>query len=248
MKKKVILCAISFLYGGYCSATEVNADNASISEATPNLEKKSSKSKQKIKQVYENSTELRIVTRALNSSVVAAKTVTFLLSPSNVGIHSKDDLKGKLIEDIKDQSITLNPLFEIEKEVSAYKKQIEQKIPEINNNTQFNNLGFRPAKPYWSLIYDATDKDVKNGYSLKFGALYSPTHSNKGKNSKSNLDVSCTYISEPRSLDDWKLNDYQLVQHTKVTIVRECTDIAKKHLDSMAQSFAEKQLKDESIN
>lgn len=182
---------------------------------------------------YESSTQLRIVKFSDSVKVTAAKTTLLLLVGGSMAGSSKEDIKGSLIEDITDKEKLKNPLFDIEPAIKNYKDTILKDHPYIKDKYL---LGFfvKPTRPYWSLIYEKSDKSVKNGYALFFGARHVNLSSK-----------SCVYQSKSYSLEQWKANDYQLVAEERVKIVEECSSQFKRSMDELAKKSIDKYKEDQ---
>ena len=198
-----------------------------------NVAERSAKSNDADDGRYQSSTELRIVKFSDSVKVTAAKTTLLLLVGGNLAGTSKDEIKGSLIEDVVDRAKLQNPLFDIEPALKAYKDTIFKEHPYIKDK-YLTGFFVKPTRPYWSLIYDKSDKSVKNGYALFFGAQHVNLPS-----------TNCIYQSKPYSLEQWKANDYQLVAEERAKIVEQCTSTFKTNIDDLVKKSVDKYKEDQ---
>lgn len=174
-----------------------------------------------------NMQSLSIVNRSDTGVGVALKVAEFFISGSASGFD-KHDLVGSEIKDLKNKEIGKNPIYEIQKNI---KKYIDEYALKNNNNEITEKKYFRPIyivpiKPHWSLVYDASDAKIKDGYNLNFGVKMVRVLRQKILNNQikyESAETSCIYKSKPLDLNDWKANDYQKVAEYREIAINTCT-------------------------
>jgi len=236
MKDRIFLATICLVAGSQVSANIANTA-ASLPQYKSQEPIKTSTSKDK--GIYGNSTELKIVKLSDSVKVTAAKTTLMLLVGGSLAGTSKEQLKGSDIINVQDREKLKNPLFEISKNTSNYEKEIVSKYPFIGEENSLNFFQLEPTAPYWSLIYDNSDKTIKKGYSLNFGAETSSQNMNNKKKTAFQWYKNCSYKSKPYTLEAWEANDFQLVSEYRKKIVEECTGTFKNHLDQAVNKLVE---------
>ena len=236
MKDKIFLATICFILGSQVSA---NVANTAASLPQYNSQEPIKSAVDKDKGIYGNSTELKIVKLSDSVKATAAKATLMLLVGGTLAGTSKEQLKGSDIINVQNREKLKNPLFEISENTSDYKKEIVSKYPFIEKETSFILFLLKPTEPYWSLIYDNSDKTIKKGYSLNFGAESPSQNINNKKKIAIQWYKNCSYKSEPHTLEAWEANDFQLVSEYREKIVEECTSIFKNHLDQAVNKLVE---------
>ncbi len=236
MKDKIFLAIICFIVGSQVSANTANTV-ASLPQYKSQEPIKSPAGKDK--GIYGNSTELKIVKLSDSVKVTVAKTTLMLLVGGTLAGTSKEQLKGSDIINVQNREKLKNPLFEISENTSNYKKEIVSKYPFIGKENSLNFFQLEPTVPYWSLIYDNSDKTIKKGYSLNFGAETSSQNMNNKKKTAIQWYKNCSYKSKPHTLEAWEANDFQLVSEYREKIVEECTSTFKNHLDQAVNKLVE---------
>lgn len=237
MKNKIFLATICLIAGSQVSANIATA-SASLPQYKSQEPIKASSSKDD-KGIYGNSTELKIVKLSDSVKVTAAKATLMLLVGGSLAGTSKEQLKGSDIINVQNREKLKNPLFDISKNTANYKKEIVSKYPFIGQENSLNFFQLEPTAPYWSLIYDNSDKTIKKGYSLNFGAETSSENMKNKKKTAFQWYKKCSYKSEPHTLEAWEANDFQLVSEYREKIVEECTGTFKNHLDQAVNKLVE---------
>ena len=188
----------------------------------------------------DDSDELRIVTRGISAKVAAAQTTRFILTGGSLPIHKREELKGNKIEDITDRSTLITPRYELERRISAYEKKMDEKYADLNKQTSFMYNSFKPILPYWSLVYDSSDKTLKNAYVLNFGInMVHLRPTKKNEFSRIGWSEACTFTSQPMTLETWKANDYEAVKQTKSLILDECEKKFTQKIDKGIEQYLE---------
>ncbi len=226
MKQKLLLTTLLLTIN---SASFANYNKVAASLPTYQSQEVHQPVSTKSEEIYGHSTELKIVKYSDTVKVTAAKTVLILLVGGTFQGTSKDQLKGNRIEDVINRDKLKNPLFDIGPSTKAYANELSDKYSNINN-LNIKSYYIKPTRPYWSLIYDKSDKSIKNGYALYFGAQYSESYL---KN--------CNYQSKTYPLEQWQTNDYQLISEERAKIVSECTNQFKTQISDYTQKLSEKQ-------
>ncbi|WP_143691137.1 hypothetical protein [Wohlfahrtiimonas populi] len=167
---------------------------------------------------------------------MALKAFELVLSGSASGFD-KHDLVGNEIKDLKNQEIGKNPIYEIQKNIKKYIDEyaLKNNNDEITERKYFRPIYIRPIKPHWSLVYDASDAKIKDGYNLNFGVkmvrvLRQKILNNQIKYEKA--ETVCIYQSKPLDLNDWKANDYQKVAEYREIAINKCTEKLLQNLSS----------------
>lgn len=189
-------------------------------------------STRKVDDKYAYTKELRIITRGTRAKTSTAQVAKLLFLGSNTAIY-KDELVGNVIEDIQDRSKLQNPQEDINKNLKDYVASGAYKNIQKTEANSINSIAVVAARPYWSLVYDSSDKNIENGYSLNFGVLTKAFAPYTADNFTVNFDVNnklCSYNSEPQSLEAWKENDYALVKVHRDKAIESCT---KKYIEDI---------------
>lgn len=236
MKDKIFLATILLM-----ATSQVSANFANTVASLPQY-----KSQEPIKSqiskdegIYGNSTQLKIVKLSDSVKVTAAKTTLMLLVGGSLAGTSKEQLKGSDIVNVQNRDKLQNPLFEISEHISNYKKETVSKYPFIGKEFNFTYFQLKPTVPYWSLIYDNSDKTIKKGYSLNFGSESPLRNTNNKKKTAIQWYKYCSYKSKPHTLEAWEANDFQLVSEYRAKIIEECTNTYKTHLDQAVNKLVE---------
>lgn len=177
---------------------------------------------------------LRLITRGDTAKVVGLKTVSFILGSGSATGFRKEDLKGSEIKDINDKSRLENPMPLVQQGIVNYINQKAETQAVLKQKEFISLLYIEPNNPSWSLIYDASNKNIKEGYSLNFSVELSRKISQSIVDSKltfHTVTAQCVYKSEPLSLSDWKANDYEQVLKYKQIAVDTCNQQLLPKLD-----------------
>ncbi|MHA3054676.1 hypothetical protein E0H77_12545 [Acinetobacter sp. ANC 4633] len=225
----ILLCACS----EFAQAEGLSQAVASL----PHYQKdRNNSSENKSDDKYAYTKELRIITRGTRAKTSTAQVARLLLLGSNTSIY-KDELVGNVIEDIQDRSKLKNPSEDIEKNLNDYLALNAYKNIQKTEKNNIRKITLEPARPYWSLLYNSSDKNVDNGYSLNFGAKTHVFLPIGAVDFSVNLRVTnkeCSYTSEPKSLETWKANDYALVKDYRDKAIEICT---KKYIEEIDKAL-----------
>lgn len=226
MKQKLLLTTLLLAIN---SASFANSYKAVASLPTYQSQEVNRSTVNKFEEIYGNSTELKIVKYSDTVKTTAARTVLILLAGGSFQGTSKDQLKGSKIEDVISRDKLKNPLFDIGPLTKAYSDEVVNKHKNIKD-LDIKSYYIKPTRPYWSLIYDKSDKTIENGYALFFGAEYSK-----------NYLKNCIYQSKAYPLEQWQANDYQLIADEREIIITECANQFKTQTDDLIKRLIDKQ-------
>lgn len=225
----ILLCACS----GVAEAEGLSQAVASL----PHYQKDQNNSSEKTSDdKYAYTKELRIITRGTRAKTSTAQVARLLLLGSNTSIY-KDELVGNVIEDIQDRSKLKNPSEDIEKNLNDYLAGNAYKNIQKTEKNNIRKITLEPARPYWSLLYNSSDKNIDNGYSLNFGAktkVFAPIGAVDFSVNLFVTNKQCSYTSEPKSLETWKANDYALVKVYRDKAIEFCT---KKYIEEIDKAL-----------
>lgn len=164
--------------------------------------------------------------RTTQNQVVAqvALSVAMLVLVGGVGVSTfgKEDLKGEAPKDLKDKNRSGNPartllLADLQRESLEW----------LAANPKTNELKFTQplviTGASWRLIYNSLSADDQI-YRLRLDVgVYKTRDKSSFFQEKIKAGKDCLYVSEPRTLNEWKANDYQAVTDSVPVAVAKCS-------------------------
>ena len=170
--------------------------------------------------------DLRVVHLSAMQKNLAAQialNIGMLFLGGGVGFSgvSKESFAGALPDDVKDVSRLKNPAM-----VQLVQEVQRQSSDWLGSSAKTSELKFsRPlvvSSAAWRLIYNSHSPDDKT-YQLRFDAdVYKIRDKKSFFSNPSSTGKRCSYVSNPRQIGEWKVNDYQAVVDLMPIVVTQC--------------------------
>lgn len=173
--------------------------------------------------------ELKITKTSRTKTLVAAKTLSFILGGGTVTGFSKDEVIGEEITDAVNSNRIKTPAYNIHEEIKKHLASMEEKNPQLKEKKYWTPITLTTVPPLWNLVYENLSSN-DNKYRLHFGLEIRRSRFSVAETLFGNQDVSssvaetCSYKSDVYLLDEWKANDYQKVAELKPQIVQKCLE------------------------
>lgn len=160
---------------------------------------------------------LRIVTPGETGKVAALTVLNFIVNGQARGF-SKEELKGKKIEDAANKEYIISPARNVYKLMQEKLINLAEKNPELNEKNFSSPLYFSLGNSSWRLIYEKLSGNERKKYHIKFTMRMERTIGEE-----SSISASCSYTSDKKLfLAQWKENSYKEVSLQKDIAAKSC--------------------------